>query len=846
MKGKAGKRALSCLISSIVFFLIFFSVMPPAFAAGKGERSFVVDNVVGDVFIQKAGGAKEVLVYPGTIFQEGDMLRTEDGSSATISSMDRDDSLVLTENTELYAATLSERNGVKQTRLQMLAGSVYAEVEPLYESADTFEIVNSEAAFSARGTHFSISIDPVTGLPTTYVYSGVVTTQSLRPTDYPALIAYPGQQINTNSNALARNAVVSQLDINQLPDQIKEEALRMLLENKERIEQENEQRRQDIINGYASQDWLAMDEDGPDPEEVDRLSRNLENLVGNIIKQALESGTVDRERMEQLIEEINNQGSSSPIDLDNVPPLEDLRGEGARQALEERERLNQQKREEQERREQQREQYEERNRELLERIQEQQRQQQEANERAAEEARNNALNRYLEQLPEADRMRFEDADRLRAEERERAQQEREQRQPSAPPPPPSRPPSGGSGGGGGSSPSPTIVEVIQPEPVKIEAGTTFTPPTQVEVMMSNGTTRNAPVQWNNAIDTSTYGYYTLTGTIAGLGREVTLEVLVYVPYGEPIELNPAKRVIPLPAGAIRFNEAYIPDGDSTLATVSQFEFTEGEREITGLVPAGAVLQFATFEVAGEGIELQFIVEDGANEDEVGIFYQQESGVWNYLPTTIENGIASATVENINGIYGVFYADQAEFPTVWPGSGLIHEPNQGMEIYYEDESISQFEGEVRYYYQTENGAWEEKGDDFTIDYPDWNGNLRAIYPNRLFSETRQFSYTFIEESTLYIGEEEGEDQMTAKIVFSGPVELEDDQLIVNGLRYDVKVYNWGDEETPRDIVSLDLIEENELLITLQGMQDVLIVSFNSVDGSEQIKEEVNSSAADDSL
>ncbi|MET3508216.1 Ig-like domain-containing protein [Halalkalibacter oceani] len=837
MKGKAGKRALSCLISSIVFFLIFFSVMPPAFAAGKGERSFVVDNVVGDVFIQKAGGAKEVLVYPGTIFQEGDMLRTEDGSSATISSKDRDDSLVLTENTELYAATLSERNGVKQTRLQMLAGSVYAEVEPLYESADTFEIVNSEAAFSARGTHFSISIDPVTGLPTTYVYSGVVTTQSLRPTDYPALIAYPGQQINANSNALARNAVVSQLDINQLPDQIKEEALRMLLENKERIEQENEQRRQDIINGYASQDWLAMDEDGPDPEEVDRLSRNLENLVGNIIKQALESGTVDRECMEQLIEEINNQGSSSPIDLDNVPPLEDLRGEGARQALEERERLNQQKREEQERREQQREQYEERNRELLERIQEQQRQQQEANERAAEEARNNALNRYLEQLPEADRMRFEDADRLRAEERERAQQEREQRQPSAPPPPPSRPPSGGSGGGGGSSPSPTIVEVIQPEPVKIEAGATFTPPTQVEVMMSNGTTRNAPVQWNNAIDTSTYGYYTLTGTIAGLGREVTLEVTVFAPYGD-IDVGPEQTAIPLQGGSIEFNDPYISDEGGGV-NVLPVEFTE--QLITGLNPAGAVLQYEVFGIEGGSTKLQFIVEDGANEDEVGIFYREGDDDWTYQPTTIENGIASATVENINGIYGVFYAEKAELYDFPVSFGLIDK--EFMIRNSEEPYDPAVEGHL--YYQTTDGRWEKIDESFVINATEWNGNIKVIYSNRLFSETKHIPFTFIEEGTLNREEEEGEDQMTAKIVFSGPVERDGKQLIVNGLRYDVKVYN-SDEEPPLDIVALDLIEEDELLITLQGTKDTLIVSFNSVDGSEQIKEEVNSSAADDSL
>ncbi|MCM3761001.1 FecR domain-containing protein [Alkalihalobacillus oceani] len=820
MKRKAGKQGFRCLIQSFVFFLIFFSVMPPALADGKGERSFIVDSVVGDVFIQKAGGAKEVLVYPGTAFQEGDMLRTEEGSSVTISSKDRDDSLVLTENTELFAETLSERSGVKQTRLRVLAGSVYAEVEPLYESADSFEIVNPAAAIAARGTHFSISIDPVTGLPSAYVYSGVVNTESRQPAASPIVIL-PGQQITMYPGASqGASGVVTPLDFDELTGDMNDEILRKLLENKDKIEQENEQFGQEILNGYAAQQWIGMNENGLDPGDINRISQNLENLVGNIIKRALERGTVDKERIEQLIEEINNQGSSSRIDLDDVKPWEDPSGEGLKQAQEERERLDQQKREQQERREQQKEEYEERNKELLERMQEKARQQQEANQRAKEEAQNNAINRYLEQLSEAERVRFEEAERKRAEERERAQQEREQRQPQPPSPP--NPPSGGSsggGGGGGSSPSPTIVEVIQPEPVKVEAGGTFTPPAQVVVGMSNGTTRAVPVQWGEIPETSRYGIYTIHGTIAGYGGEVALEVRVYAPYDqEGIDLT--QKMIPFRDGMLELhNVDYVPD--ESIASISRFPFTEEEGELTGLAPAGAILEFRQFEIGSATVKLHFDVEAGVEEDDIGIFHQDDDGLWDYIPTTIENGRATAVIEGFYGTYGVFYAEKAEFPEVSPKQGLARE-GELLAFSYDDHPWADEYRQI--YYQKTDGEWEIVLYNFTAYESDWNGNLKAIYPNHLFSEPRLFYYTDYSEAVL-----EGSDSHSvARISFTHPVMLnENNQLVVNGRLYQIDVPGFSDYTRRLDEERLELtIEFNELL-----SESHLTVNFTPEDDPE---------------
>ncbi|GGA29057.1 FecR domain-containing protein [Paenibacillus physcomitrellae] len=687
MKGKKGKRGLSRLVSFLVFFLVFYTMMPPAFAAGKGERSFIVDSVVGNVFVQKAGSAKEVPVYAGTVIQEGDRLRTEEGSSATLSSTDREDSLVLSENTELYAEVLAENSGAKQTRLRVQAGSVYAEVEPLTESRDTFELVNPEAVISARGTHFSVSVDPLTGLPSTYVYSGVVTAESSRQPDSPPARALPGQQIDLDPSASEETpaGVVSPIDMKELAGQVDEEMLRQLLANKEDIERENEERKQDIIDGYTAQDFLAKNGNEPAPDDMNKLTNNLNNLVGNIVKGAVENGAVNQERAQQIVDELNSRTpADSRLDLGTIPPIESLSGEAASQSIENRERLAQQKSQQQQQKEQMRDSLEQTNKALIERVQEMVRQQQEANQRALEEQQQKAEERYLQQLPESDQQRFEEAQQQRTQERQLAQQEREQRQPLAPQAPqtpappsspslpsppsssPSSPPSGGSSEGG-SSPSPTIVGVIQPEPIKIAAGADFTLPAKVNVRMSDNTTRLAEVQWQDEFDPSEYGQYTIGGTVAGYEGEVTLEVMVYVPYGEPFELNPAKRMIPLPEAVIRFIDASIPDGGSN-PIVSPFEFTKEESEVTGLVPAGAVLELKRFEAAGGDIELQFDLEDGAigeemNEGNIGIFYQQDNGVWNYLPTTIENGKASAKVESINGIYGVFYAEHAEFPDI---------------------------------------------------------------------------------------------------------------------------------------------------------------------------------------
>lgn len=761
--------------------LLFSNLFSPVLA--KEERTIVVDEVTGNVYATFSGSVKEHVVYEGMKLKQGDYLRTTEGSTITLKVSDRKDVIFLDQNAELSITELANQNNAKQTKLTLWVGTVYLQLETLLHSSDTFELLTTNTALSARGTHFTAGVDR-NGDVRVLVASGVVRAT---PSDFitnssmpkiPEI--YPTQEafLFTDTEEETLSPTIVMLDPSRFVEQVSEDILKKIIMNRNEIEAENEEQKDRIQEGLREQGFLDTDTFGlATQQDLNRLNQNLDYLIDNIVKTALDRNQINRNDAENIIQQINKDNPERPIDLSKTPPLEPLQGA----SVEQRERMLEEARQ---RKEQQvadekrlKEQVAEQNRELLDRLEQQKRQQEEANQRAVEEAKQQAEERYKQQLQEEERRRFEEAQRQREEERRRAEQERQQRLTREQQQIPSPPSSGGSGT------VPNITKIIELEPLKVALGVEEFLPASVQAQMSNNSTRMVPVNWTSedGFDVSKPGIYTFIGKVIGYEEEIPLEVHILANYGSSFLLDEARPVIPFENMTIDLSKVSIPDNTELVVTR-----VEAEDAIeAGLLPAGEILNFAfSNDLLGQPVELRFELIETANSENIGVFYKKANGVWLYETTTVENNNAIAVIEHFS-TFGVFEAAKAEFPVLSREPGIIS-ADSGVEMYYPD--LSDYLEDVQLFYQNENEDWVPFENSILIGENGWRGKVKGIYPNHLFSEERFLHYTTIKHQDLsYIANENGEEYYQVVVNLSDLVELvegEVPRILVNEREYDV--------------------------------------------------------------
>ncbi|MGG6311951.1 hypothetical protein [Paenibacillus macerans] len=144
-------------------------------AFSASNRHALATEVVGTVYVTKAGGTKEIRVFDGMAFEEGDLIHVGKGGSLTLKVADRDDAIVLGEN---WNGTLSKlrgnASGATETAIHTWSGSMMNRVQKLSGTGGSYQVETPTSAMGVQGTHFLVGIDPVLGSTYAAVLSGKV------------------------------------------------------------------------------------------------------------------------------------------------------------------------------------------------------------------------------------------------------------------------------------------------------------------------------------------------------------------------------------------------------------------------------------------------------------------------------------------------------------------------------------------------------------------------------------------------------------------------------------------------------------------------------------------------
>lgn len=398
----------------------------------KSARTAQIVDLSGTVEVKKAGGSKAYSAFADMYLNEGDYITTGPNSSVILKVVDQQDEVTIGENSEMYISSLTEDGG-KKSKFKMWVGSLWFKVKKLVAEEDEFEIETPTAVMGVRGSNGYIESKlqqvfamMASGILSTQSITGTTNNQTGGNTNNTAYV-YPGQQVKqvttgNDNNQAVQNLFVQPLNIKEFvasaPPEIIQKAITTIAE----IRQENTQFVRRLEQGHASVDAnSALKLDGT--QLLQKFSENLDNLVANIAKTAIDEQKLPKEQVEQIIQKVNEQ-LTQPIDLNNVKPFDPTIGidpEKQKQLDEQLQRLEQQrlqKLEEQRRLEEQRKQEFAAIEKALE---EQRKKTEEENRKAKEEEKRKAEEEYKQKLSEEQKRQFE-------QERQKKEEELKQRE----------------------------------------------------------------------------------------------------------------------------------------------------------------------------------------------------------------------------------------------------------------------------------------------------------------------------------------------------------------------------------------------------------------------------------
>ena len=380
---------------ALIFTILFSTFGGTAF--GASTRVALVTEVTGTVKVTKAGGTKEMRAFTGMGLNEGDKVKVEKGSSLTLKVADAKDEVVLGEN---WSGTLSKLSS--STAFKAWAGSMYNKVEKVTGSSKNYRVETPTSVMGVRGTHFTVSIDPITGLPTMFVAAGKVEAQQLD--SQQSTVVLPSQQIVLYPDT-APEAGVGYLDPGQLVGIADDEVIAKLLLSKQLIDEENEEILDTLPNdGDVEESTLDLTEE----EALDRYARNVSNALYAILRTSVDSGMISEEEAEEIINQANQAipDAGRQFDLDRpVPPID--RGAGIDPAAEQRrlqalQQAQQQSQRNSQRKDELRQEIEEEAAPIVERAEKKSQQQQQQNEQATQTRSEETVTKVLSNLSPAE------------------------------------------------------------------------------------------------------------------------------------------------------------------------------------------------------------------------------------------------------------------------------------------------------------------------------------------------------------------------------------------------------------------------------------------------------------
>lgn len=189
-----------------------------------------------------------------------------------------------------------------------------------------------------------------------------------------------------------------------LVDQLSPAIIESLLNQKQKIDQENAEILERMRN-EAFGSIPGKNSGGLSQRDLEQYQNNLDNLLSNILKQALEKKVMNQGELQSLIDQVNKH-SDTKIDLNNVLPLQ-LTDE-QKQLQEKQKQLEEEQKRLLEEQNKLRELAAAKNQSLLDRIKAEQERIEQENKNKLEEARKQAEEKLKQQLSDAAKQKFEE------------------------------------------------------------------------------------------------------------------------------------------------------------------------------------------------------------------------------------------------------------------------------------------------------------------------------------------------------------------------------------------------------------------------------------------------------
>ncbi|WP_169088206.1 stalk domain-containing protein [Paenibacillus sp. PL91] len=405
-------------------------------ASSKSARYMEITSLRGDSKVS-FGGMLTVDAYIGMKLGEGAELTTGANAAAQLRTQDKGDEISVGSNTILVATELRGASGILTTRLNVVAGHIFSHVADLTHSADRFEVQTGQLTNAVRGTQIFTSVDPLTGQVKLVVASGKVsatTSNTVQPSSTGGSggsqsYVYPSQQITLGENSEEPlDQTVDIIDLEDLINEASPDIIMGIIKNKAEIDKENEAFLEELKKKFAGGS-TSGDPKTPDLktlEDLGKFGKNMDQLIGNIAKEALDKNKISKEELQKMIEEANKKidGVGKKLDLDKVEPLDKKAGleatmeEKRQQALK---RFEEEKKAKLDQQKKLLEQMQAQFGSMLNQMGELKKKQEEANKKAAEEARKRAEEALLKQLSAAEKEIFLKAQKQAELEKKRQQ-----------------------------------------------------------------------------------------------------------------------------------------------------------------------------------------------------------------------------------------------------------------------------------------------------------------------------------------------------------------------------------------------------------------------------------------
>ncbi|RAV09502.1 Ig-like domain-containing protein [Paenibacillus contaminans] len=416
------KRRLYALMSLVLCFTLLFgslAVWNALPAEAKSTRLAIVSDVGGTVNVKSAGGSKSYEAYTDMALNEGDYITTEDDSYLVIKIKDTEDELTIGANAEVYVSDLAAKGSGKKSKLKMWAGSLWTSVKKL-AGVDEFEVETPTAVMGVRGTNVLTQVDPVTGRTSISVISGSVRTQSNTGsgTGGQTSIIYPSQQFGLDSydEPGDLNTMIGMIDPSELIHNISPQIIEAIVRSLAYVNQEHDEfvrQKQEELEGKRDKDENSSMQI-QNADDLAKVFKNLNNLLGNIVKAAIKNNTVLEDEIRKVINSANLE-EEDPIRrlyLDDVQPLDQTAGvdpEKERKRLAELERLEKLKEEKRKKDQDAADSVKQKLQDTLNKLEQEKKRIQQENEKNLKAQKEKALQVYLDGLTAEERQKFLEA-----------------------------------------------------------------------------------------------------------------------------------------------------------------------------------------------------------------------------------------------------------------------------------------------------------------------------------------------------------------------------------------------------------------------------------------------------